>query len=180
MAARDTYLVSDVARIAGVSVRTLHHYDEIGLLVPKGRSEAGYRRYDDDDLLRLQQILIGREQGLTLEEVRRSLDDPSFDRRQALLAQKRQLQEHARRTDAMIRSVDAALAILEGEGRPTMDMKQLFDGFDPAPYEAEARSAGATPTPTANRRSAPSATPRRTGARSATSRPPSTPTPPRR
>ena len=139
MAPRRSYLVSEVARITGISVRALHHYDEIGLLVPRERSDAGYRRYDDADLLRLQQILIGREQGLTLEEIRRSLDDPRFDHRQALLAQKRQLQDHARRTDDMIRAVDAVLAILEGESGGTMDMKQLFDGFDPAPFEAEAQ-----------------------------------------
>jgi len=78
MATERTYHVGEVARIVGVTIRTLHHYDEIGLLVPKARSDAGYRRYGDDDLLRLQQILIGREQGLTLEEIRRSLDDPRF------------------------------------------------------------------------------------------------------
>jgi MerR family transcriptional regulator, thiopeptide resistance regulator len=139
MARRRSYQVSEVARIAGVSVRALHHYDEIGLLVPRERSESGYRRYDDADLLRLQQILIGRERGLTLEEIRRSLDDPRFDHRQALLAQKRQLQERARRTDDMIRAVDAALAILEGGPGETMDMKQIFDGFDPSAYEAEAQ-----------------------------------------
>jgi len=58
MARRRTYQVSQVARIAGVSIRTLHHYDAIGLLVPARRSECGYRIYDEDDLLRLQQILI--------------------------------------------------------------------------------------------------------------------------
>lgn len=59
-----TYQVSEVARIAGVSVRALHHYDAIGLLVPRGRTEAGYRLYNGEDLLRLQQILIGRELGM--------------------------------------------------------------------------------------------------------------------
>jgi DNA-binding transcriptional MerR regulator len=62
-----TYQVKDVSQIAGISIRALHHYDEIGLLVPKVRTEAGYRLYTDDDLLRLQQIVIGRELGLPLE-----------------------------------------------------------------------------------------------------------------
>lgn len=139
MAPRRNYQVSEVAHIAGVSVRTLHHYDAIGLLVPAERTEAGYRVYGDDDLLRLQQILIGREQGLSLEAIRRSLDDPGFDQRRALLAQKRQLQDRARRTTAMIHAIDTALAVLaEGQGG-SMDMQQLFDGFDPTKHEAEAK-----------------------------------------
>ena len=60
---RNTYQVRDVSRIAGVSIRALHYYDEIGLLVPTTRTDAGYRLYTDRDLLRLQQILIGRELG---------------------------------------------------------------------------------------------------------------------
>ena len=83
--------MKDVARLAGVSVRTLHHYDSIGLLVPAIRTDAGYRRYTDADLLRLQQILIGRELGLSLEEIRRSLDDPRFDRKAVLLEQKNRM-----------------------------------------------------------------------------------------
>jgi MerR family transcriptional regulator, thiopeptide resistance regulator len=140
---RRTYQVKEAAELSGVSVRTLHHYDEIGLLVPKRRTEAGYRLYDDHDLLRLQQILIGRELGLPLEEIRRSLDDPSFDRRRALVVQRQQLQQRARQTEAMIRAIDAALAVLDGDAGgeregTTMDMKQIFDGFDPAEYEKEA------------------------------------------
>jgi DNA-binding transcriptional MerR regulator len=77
-----------VARLAGVSVRTLHHHDATGLLVPGTRTDAGYRLCKDSDLLRLQQILIGRELGLSLEEIRQSLDDPRFDRRVALLDQR--------------------------------------------------------------------------------------------
>ncbi len=98
--------------MTGISVRALHHYDEIGL-PSRGDARAGYRLYDDDDLLRLQQIVIGRELGLPLEEIRRSLDDPAFDRKRALLDQKRQLQERKDQTEAMIRAVDAALAVLD-------------------------------------------------------------------
>ena len=128
--------------MTGVSVRALHHYDEIGLLVPRGRTGAGYRLYDDEDLLRLQQILLGRALGLSLEEIRRSLDDPGFDRRQALIDQKKQLQARAEQTEAMIRAVDAALAVIDARGNgegEDMEMKELFDGFDPSKYEAEAR-----------------------------------------
>lgn len=132
-----TYRVSEVAQTTGISVRTLHYYDEIRLLVPKGRTGAGYRVYDDDDLLRLQQILIGRQQGLALEEIRRSLDDPRFDRRQALLAQRQHLEQRVEETNGMIRAIDAALGALSDSSGESTDMKQLFDGFDPAAYEAE-------------------------------------------
>jgi DNA-binding transcriptional MerR regulator len=134
-----TYRVKEVARIAGVSVRALHHYDEIGLLVPSARTPAGYRLYDDDDLLRLQQILIGRELGLSLEEIRRSLDDPRFDRRRALLSQRAELERRARQTAEMIRAVDRTLAVIDGGSGGNMDMKGIFDGFDPSRCEDEAR-----------------------------------------
>src|SRR5262245_26607042 len=108
------YQVKDVARLTRVSVRTLHHYDAIGLLVPTARTGAGYRLYTDSDLLRLQQILIRRELGLPLEEIRRSLDDPRFDRKAALLDQRERLHERARQAEAMIRAIDVALAELDG------------------------------------------------------------------
>ena len=136
-----TYRVSEVAQATGISVRALHYYDQIGLLAPKARTGAGYRLYDDDDLLRLQQILIGREQGLALEEIRRSLDDPRFDRKQALLDQKRELQKRAQQTTAMIRAIDAALRVLEGDDEEgENEMKQMFEGFDPSKYEAEVKA----------------------------------------
>ena len=135
-----TYQVKDVARLTGVSVRTLHHYDAIGLLVPSGRTAAGYRLYTDADLLRLQQILIGRELGLPLEEIRQSLDDPRFDRKAALLDQRQRLHERARQAEAMIRAIDTALAALDGSVTTgEMTMADLFDGFDPSRYEEEAR-----------------------------------------
>jgi DNA-binding transcriptional MerR regulator len=137
---RRTYQVKDVARLAGVSIRTLHHYDKIRLLVPRSRSSAGYRLYNATDLLRLQQILIGRELGLSLEEIRRSLDDPRFDRRKALLAQREQLRNRAQQAEEMIRGIDAALAALDGKSKGgNVDLKAIFDGFDPSKYEQEAR-----------------------------------------
>ena len=136
---RRTYQVKDVSQLAGLSIRALHYYDEIGLLVPKARTEAGYRVYTDDDLLRLQQILIGRELGWPLEEIKRSLDDPRFDRRRALRAQREQLTARADKTAAMIAAIDAALAIIDGPTGGTMEMKDIFDGFDASQYETEAK-----------------------------------------
>jgi MerR family transcriptional regulator, thiopeptide resistance regulator len=140
MKSRRSFQVKEVARIASVSVRALHHYDEIGLLVPKGRTQAGYRLYDENDLLRLQQIVIGRALGLPLEGIRRSLDDPEFDQRKALLAQKQQLQERNQQTTRMILAVEAALAVLDAKGTgDAMDMKEIFDGFDSSLYEEEGK-----------------------------------------
>jgi DNA-binding transcriptional MerR regulator len=141
---RRTYRIGDVAEQSGVSIRALHHYDEIGLLRPRARSASGYRLYDDDDLLRLQQILVGRELGLSLEQIRRSLDDPGFDRRRALLEQRAALERRAAQARRMIAAIDSALESLDAltTEETTMgtkvDMKKIFDGFDPAEYEEEA------------------------------------------
>jgi MerR family transcriptional regulator, thiopeptide resistance regulator len=135
MARQRWYQVKEVAALSGVSVRALHHYDELGLLVPKQRTGAGYRLYDDEDLLQLQQILLGRELGLSLEEIRRSLTEPSFDRRRSLVARRAELLERAKQTAAMLRAVELALAALEGTSMVT---SEIFEGFEPSRYEAEA------------------------------------------
>ena len=153
MQSRRHYQVKEVAELSGVSIRALHHYDAIGLLVPSLRTAAGYRLYSEDDLLRLQQILIGRELGLSLEELRRSLDDPSFDRRRALLQQREALTRRAEKTSEMLRAIDAAIAVLDGasldddgsqrEGNAMdytkLDYNKLFNGFDPSKYEDEVK-----------------------------------------
>ena len=127
--------------MTGVSVRTLHYYDEIGLLAPADRTSAGYRLYDDGSLLRLQQILIGRTLGLSLDEIGRSLDDPDFDHRAALVNQRQALVARAEETAGMIRAVDKALAILDEDRKDgEMTMEQIFEGFDPKAYEAEAEA----------------------------------------
>src|SRR5215471_9269538 len=82
------YTVGEVAKIAHVSVRTLHHYDAIGLVRPSGRTRAKYRLYTDRDLERLQQVLFYRELGFKLEDVAAILADPCFDRKKALLGQR--------------------------------------------------------------------------------------------
>ncbi|MDC0672883.1 MerR family transcriptional regulator [Nannocystis radixulma] len=131
--------VSQVASIAGVSVRTLHHYDEIGLLSPSGRSTAGYRLYSDADLSRLQQVLFFRALEFPLQEICRILRDPEFDLGTSLRMQRQLLSEKAVKLQALLGAVDAALARLESEQPMTREeMKQMFDGFDPADHEAEA------------------------------------------
>ena len=126
--AQETWRVSEVARIAKVSVRTLHHYDEIGLLAPGRRSAAGYRLYGRAELERLQQILIYRELGFPLDAIARLLDEPALGRARALRAQRELLGEKKTRTEAMIRSVDRAIATLEGTVE--MSTEEMFEGFE--------------------------------------------------
>lgn len=134
------HTVSQVARMAHVTVRTLHHYDEIGLLAPSGRSRSGYRLYNDQDLRRLHRILLFRELGFSLEEIRGALEDPAFDQGEALRRQRVLLEEQIRRKEAVIRALDITLHALE-EGHD-MDAMQMFDGFedfDHAQYADEAK-----------------------------------------
>jgi DNA-binding transcriptional MerR regulator len=130
--------VGEVAALAGVSVRTLHHYDRIGLLPPSERSHAGYRLYSDDDLVTLQQILFFRELGFALQEIGRIMHDPSFDRLEALRLQRRMLVDRSAQLRKMIAAVDKAI---DGMGRGTVmdrsEMFEVFGDFDPARYEDE-------------------------------------------
>jgi DNA-binding transcriptional MerR regulator len=132
--------VGETAKLARVSVRTLHHYDALGLLAPSSRSDAGYRLYDASDLERLQQVLFFRELGFALPDIQRIMTDPGFDRAAALIAQRTLLAEKARRTKAMLTAIDAALAALEkGIEMDKEEMFEVFGDFDPAEYEEEVR-----------------------------------------
>lgn len=101
--------VGDVARLAGVTVRTLHHYDAIGLVHPSGHTAAGYRLYDEADLERLQTVLFYRELGFGLDEIAAVLGDPEFDRGAALREQRTLLQQRADRIERMLAAVDDAI-----------------------------------------------------------------------
>ncbi|MCR9160712.1 MAG: MerR family transcriptional regulator [Nannocystaceae bacterium] len=127
--------VADVAKLSGVTIRALHHYDEIGLLSPT-RGSGGYRRYSEADVLRLQQILIYRALGLPLQRIKAVMDDPDFDVVAALQEQRTQLEARAAETSRMLESLDRALTRLRGN--TALDLSALFDGFDPALYEEEA------------------------------------------
>jgi len=138
------WTVGETANLAKVSVRTLHHYDEIGLLGPSDRTDAGYRLYTVDDLERLQQILLFRELGFALPEIRSIMLDPGFDRAEALQAQRNLLAEKARRTQTAIDAIDLQLMEMEEGIRMTKEeaskmFGELFDGFDPAEYEDEVK-----------------------------------------
>jgi MerR family transcriptional regulator, thiopeptide resistance regulator len=140
-----SYEVGSAARLAGVTVRTLHHYDQIGLLRPSDRTPAGYRRYDEADLERLGRILFYRELGFDLERIRKMLDGETIGldhlRRQHGL-----LKERIARLEGMVRSVEKAMeAQAMGISLTPEERLEIFGGFDPDEHAAEAeRSWGDT------------------------------------
>ncbi len=117
----------EVAKLSGVSVRALRHYDSVGLLRPSRRAENGYRDYSDRDLDRLQQILLFRACGFSLKNIRTLLDDPSFDRRQAFLLQKKLLKREREHVDAMLRTLEKSIRSMKGE--ISMSSAEKFEGF---------------------------------------------------
>jgi len=129
--------VGEVAVLARVTVRTLHHYDELGLLAPSDRSESGYRLYSYDDVARLQEILIWRQLGFSLAEIKALLDDPAYDRITALERQRELVEREVDRLRAVAAAVDAALAA-HRNGK-LIEEARMFEGFDPSEYEDEAR-----------------------------------------
>lgn len=134
-----SYMVKQLATLAGVSARTLHYYDEIGLLKPESIGANGYRYYGDDSILRLQQILFYRELGLPLEEIKRILERPGFDVLAALEDHRKALDQRAGRINRLIQTVDDT--ILHLKGQKTMSQKQLFAAFSEEQQEEYAREA---------------------------------------
>ncbi|MEV8316088.1 MerR family transcriptional regulator [Streptomyces sp. NPDC059900] len=133
-----SYSVGQIAGFAGVTVRTLHHYDEIGLLVPGGRSHAGHRRYSDADLDRLQQILFYRELGFPLDEVAALLDDPDADPREHLRRQHALLTGRITRLQEMAAAIETAMEAKKMGINLTPEEKfEVFGDHDPEQYADE-------------------------------------------
>lgn len=131
--------VKEVAELVGISVRTLHYYDEIGLLTPDKTTETGYRIYSNENLETLQQILFFRELGFSLKKIKEILARPSFDRLEALKIQHNMLLEKRHKLDQMIDTIEKTIQHAKGEIQMTNEEK--FAGFDFShnPYEQEAR-----------------------------------------
>ncbi|MDN3296115.1 MerR family transcriptional regulator [Streptomyces ficellus] len=135
-----SYSVGQVAGFANVTVRTLHHYDEIGLLSPSGRSHAGHRRYDDADLDRLQQILFYRELGFPLDEVAALLDDPDADPQEHLRRQHQLLTTRIAELRKMAEAVEHAMEARKMGINLTPEEKfEVFGDHDPEQYAHEAQ-----------------------------------------
>lgn len=122
------YTVKQLADLAGVTNRTLHYYDQIGLLRPAKIGDNGYRYYDEQAVLQLQQILFYRELDFSLEQIKNILDQPDFDLLQALEGQKNALLERGERLRRLIATVDQT--ILHIQGKINMEKKDFYSGFD--------------------------------------------------
>lgn len=131
--------VKEIAELTGISVRTLHHYDAIGLLKPERINAAGYRSYSSENLALLQQILFFKELGFSLAQIKAIVTDPGFDRLQALHQHQQRLLAKRQQIDALLETVAHTIQELKGERKMTDTEK--FKGFDFShnPYAAEAR-----------------------------------------
>lgn len=132
--------VGEVARLAGITVRTLHHYDMLGLVCPEGRSHSGYRLYGRRQVERLQEVLFFRQLGFGLDEIKRIVSQPEYRREAALHRQRDLLEQRAERLFGMIEAVDDAIdAERKGISMTNEEMLEVFDGFDPSEYEEEVK-----------------------------------------
>ncbi|MGN6419526.1 MAG: MerR family transcriptional regulator [Pseudobacter sp.] len=122
------YSVKMLAELAGVSVRTLHHYDQLGLLIPSERTDAGYRLYGQGELLRLQQILFYKEMELSLTDIAAILDDPSFDMLAALQQHRAVLEKRRDRTSLLLETINKTIQKLTG-GNDMITNEELYAGF---------------------------------------------------
>ena len=133
------YTVKQLSDMAGVTPRTLHHYDQIGLLKPSAVGGNGYRYYEEEALYRLQQILFYRELDLPLDNIKKIMGRRDFDVLSALQSHRFALQGQVERLNRLIQTVDKTILHLKGEQK--MSPKNLFDGFteeEQNHYEAQA------------------------------------------
>ncbi len=124
---KTNYGVKQLAKLAGVSVRTLHLYDKIGLLKPSMRSRARYRQYGETELLRLQQILFYRELDFPLKEIGHILDDPDFDLVQALEGHKAALLAKKERLDTLLNTINKTVNHLKN--KTMQNYEELYEGM---------------------------------------------------
>src|SRR6476469_189907 len=124
-----SYTIKKLAVMSGVSVRTLHFYDEVGLLKPAYVGANGYRHYEEPQVLMLQQILFYRELGFELKQIKRILGRPDFDKIAALESHRKVLRKKAAHTRRLIRNIDETIEHLKGKKK--MKGQELFAGFDP-------------------------------------------------
>lgn len=135
-----SYTVQQLATLAGVSARTLHYYDEVGLLQPAGIRRNGYRYYEEKELLLLQQILFFRELDFSIDEIKRILSSPSFDMTRALQHHRRLIELKKNRLNRLLKTIDTTINTIHHTTH--MDEKQLYNNFNQDEinqYAAEAK-----------------------------------------
>ncbi|MAZ78276.1 MAG: transcriptional regulator [Legionellaceae bacterium] len=121
------YTVKQLAKYSGVSVRTLHYYDEIGLLKPAYYGDNNYRYYEDEQLLLLQQILFYRELGLPLNDIQQVVNDKGFDTLKALESHRKLLKGDLDRVNKLIKTIDKTIKHLRGDH--VVKLEEIFEGF---------------------------------------------------
>jgi len=133
--------ISEIAALAGISVRTLRHYDQIGLVIASKRSVAGYRLYAQEDVERLQQVLFYRELGFGLKAIRALIEDPSASREEVLQAQQDLLCQRLTHIQAMIDAIDETLRLMkEGIRMEPEKLLSVFGKFNADQYEEEVKA----------------------------------------
>ena len=133
------FTVKQLSKMAGVTPRTLHHYDDIGLLKPSQVGENGYRYYGEEALIKLQQILFYRELDFPLEEIRRIMGRRDFELLGALQSHREALQKKSARLSQLLATVDNTIQHIQGE--KLMSQKDLFEGFSEEEQEKYAQEA---------------------------------------
>lgn len=133
------FTVKQLSKLAGVTPRTLHHYDDIGLLKPSHIGDNGYRYYGEESMLKLQQILFYRELGFPLEDIKQIMGRRDFDVLSALETHKESLSRQMERTKRLLVTVDNTINHLKGE--KTMSQSDLFEGFSEEEQEKYAQEA---------------------------------------
>jgi DNA-binding transcriptional MerR regulator len=133
------YTVKQLAKLADITIRTLHYYDEIGLLHPASYGDNGYRYYDEEAVLRLQQILFYRELDFNLEEIKTILDRPDFDLLHALQNHREALLKRMERLNGLIETIDKTVKYIKGEIH--MSDKDFYSGFDEEKQKEYAKEA---------------------------------------
>ncbi len=133
----DMYSIKELADLAGVTTRTLRYYDHLGLLTPAKIAENGYRLYNRDNLLRLQQVMFFKELNVPLKEIQSILDQPEFHPLTTLKEHRGAILAQTGRLNKLLNTLDQTISSLEGDH--IMENQDLFEGFDEKKYQEETR-----------------------------------------
>ncbi len=122
------YTVKKLSELSGVTIRTLHFYEEIGLLKPAYHGSNGYRYYEEQELLQLQQILFFKELGFSLKQIQKVLGRDDFDQLSALYSHRKSLNQEWEKIGQLLKTIDKTIKHLKGKKK--MKDKEIFDGFN--------------------------------------------------